>query len=225
MAIQLAGSPPVKKRRNKKTDETLTMVNRNGKEVPISNINPYTKRRDRLVKRLMSRAEKLQDTMRREKAAMMSDIEKFMKYSAESKKYSKELNIKGNLALSDYSSLMKVELKRADIIEFDERLNVAKGIIDNLLSKWTDDDSLNANLKLIISEAFNMDKKGNINRAMIIKLTKLDIKDPEWEKAVQLIHESMDAKGSRDYIQFKKRDGIQGDFESIELNFGALKIN
>ncbi|CAN5440707.1 hypothetical protein BH10BAC5_BH10BAC5_27670 [soil metagenome] len=187
----------------------------------VSNIKKYDMKRNVVVTRVIQRMLKLQQKMQAEKALVLKEVSKFVEYAGKQSNYKKKYSaIKGNITLTDFTGCFQVEMKRHDLIFFDERLAIAKAIIDDLMVKWS--EGAHPNMKQIISEAFKVDKKGNVNKAMILGICKLSINDPDWELAVKQIRESIDIKGTKDYIQFKRRNNPEEDFEAISLDFSSL---
>lgn len=128
---------------------------------------------------------------------------------------------KGNLTLTGFSGSLQVEVDVKDYIVFDERLNIAKGLIDQYLMRKCDEANSQA-LRSIIHEAFNMDKKGLINRYMLRRLMRTNIKDQDWVKAMELIRESEQAVSSKQYVMFRFRDDPKAEWQTLSLNFASL---
>lgn len=195
-------------------------INRNGNAVNPKLIDPVAKRRDRVVERIIKKAEKLESMMLKVKQEIFNEVETYMNY-IQKKSGAEEVDTKGNITLSDYSSLKKVKIQINEMLEFDERLNVAKQLIDECLTEWASDAA--EELKAIVAEAFNVDKKGKVNKFMLFRLKKIRVKHPKWTKAMQLIDESTDVVGTRQYLMFQTRESIRDDFRTINLNFSSIK--
>lgn len=186
-------------------------LNRNGKYVPTKSIDRHLIARDRAVSKIMQRVLRLEKKIKSEKAYIKSEVDKFIN------RYTDGKDVEGNIQLSDYANLNLVVFRKNDIIHFDERLNSAKVFIDKCLKKWSSD--ANENLRGLVNEAFNVDKKGRVNTYMVLRLTRLKSSDPDWIKAIKLINESIEIAGTRNYMSFKRRISNESEFESINLNF------
>lgn len=194
-------------------------LNRNGKYIPKRNIEDKAIRRDAMVEDVISRMDDLSARMSKEKLLIFNKAIKYVDYLK--RKYKVEdKSVDGNLVLSNYANTAKVELKLNKMIVFDEGLNVAKTKIDQLLIKWS--KKSNVNLRAIINEAFNVDKKGQVNRYMILGLLNLKINNKDWNDAMELIRKSMQVDGTRQYITLKKRQDKDSKWQSINLNFSSL---
>ena len=201
------------------TVNTGDWVNRNGKPVPVRNIPKHIRRRDFTVTKIMKIAMKLQERMKADKAKMHDLVNDYCKYVAKVKE-SSDLTPEGNLQLSDYANLNLVSLYQNSIIGFDEQLNVAKAIINKCMNKWS--KGANANLRIIVDNAFKLDSKGNLNRSMIIGLTQIEINDKNWNKAMGLIKSSIFTKETKQYLKIAKRKTLQDKFEGVVLDMSTL---
>lgn len=199
-------------------DKEGNWLNRNGKPVPVKQINKVTKRKDLTVTKIMKKAIKLEVMMSKFKYEIMEEVNKYLKYVENNAGV--ETNSKGNVVLSDYSGVNQIEISKNDMYEYDEKLIIAKDLIDECLVEWSSDS--NINLKAIVSEAFNVDKKGKVNQYMIFRLTKLEINHPTWLKAMELIRQSQDVVGSRQYVSLRRRASPNDKYETINLNFSSI---
>ena len=91
-----------------------------------------------------------------------------------------------------------------DSITFDERLQIARGIIGDCLNRWS--DGARPEIRLLVNDAFQVDKTGKVSTARVLGLRRLEISDPDWQKAMQAITESIQIAGSKQYLRFYVRD-------------------
>lgn len=199
--------------------ESGDWINRNGKPIPMKNIPKHIRRRDKTVVSIMKLALKLQERMKSDKAKMHKLVNDYCKYVAEVKD-SSDLTPEGNLQLSDYANLNLVSLYQNQIIGFDEQLNVAKGIINKCLVKWS--KGSNVNLRIVVDNAFKIDSKGNLNRATILGLCQIEINDKNWEKAISLIKSSIFTKDTKQYLKIAKRSDTKEKFHGLTLDMSTL---
>ncbi len=203
-------------------NENGELLNGSGKWVPKKNIPKKDLKRDSIVSKLFSRAEKTESNIRTFKDTVLKEVNSWIEYLEEEAGISGATlkNTKGNICLTDLAGQKQIIVKINDMIEFDEGLNIAKTLIDECLSSWS--EGANDNIKAIISEAFNVDKKGKVNTYMVLRLLKLKIRDKRWEKAMELIKESMNVAGSRRYVNFRVRKSRDDKWKSINLNFSTI---
>ena len=132
----------------------------------------------------------------------------------------KKQETKGNYTLSDYANLNQVEVSINNVVEFDERLNLAKSLIDKCLIKWTKRG--NQNVRAIVNDAFDVDKKGNVNKMRIFSLMSLKINDKDWKKAMELIRSSMQVTSTKQYLNIRTRENVIDKWNFVNLNFSSL---
>lgn len=201
------------------TDKNDYMSNAQGHLVPKSKIRDVDLLRDDLVTGAMTKTLAMQQTMMNFKAGILADIESFMQLAAE--QYDCKLGgRKGNLTLSSYDGKYKILLAVDDSIMFDERLHVAKQLIDDCIHRWTKDSD--ANVKALVEHAFQTDKQGNINTARVLGLLQLKIDDGDWEQAMKAIKDSIKVTSSKSYLRFYQRIGDTAKYEQIALDMGGL---
>lgn len=199
-------------------DKNGAWVDARGKAVPSKYVSVIDRKRDALVERNIKRLQALRDRMAAVKAQVDEDIDKYMDFVA------KETDVKpsgkGNLILTGFSGDKQLEVAMSDVLEFDERLNFAKGAIDGCLRRWG--ENANQNLQVIIEHAFQMDKKGRLDKHAILKLRQINIRDKEWKKAMALLADALKVTGTRRYLNARVRTNPDDRFRTIGLNFSSI---
>ncbi len=188
----------------------------NGREYPAKILDPHIVKRDTVVNRLMGKAIKLHDKIESDKIKMAEDIDKYLTQTAQ--KYGEEW--KGNAELVSFDGKYKVEIRQREHIDFSEKLQIAKQKIDDCLKRWSEDS--NINLQAVIKEAFQVDKKGEIAKSRILGLRRYNIKDKQWQQAMDLIDEAIQVTSTKQYIAFYERASKDKSFKLVSLNFSAL---
>lgn len=173
-----------------------------GRLVPESAIKELDLLRDDLVVRLVDDARTTQAVMKQFKRQAMDDIAAFLSLAAE--KYSTTLGgRKGNLSLVSFDGRYKVMLAVSDTLAFDERLHIAKKLIDDCIHKWV--EGANDHIRALVEHAFQTDKQGNINTARIFSLMRLKIDDPDWVNAIDALKDSVQITSSSEYLRLYER--------------------
>lgn len=188
----------------------------NGREYPAKILDPHIVKRDTVVNRLMGKALRLHDKIESEKLKIAEDIDKYLNQTAQ--KYGEEW--KGNAELVSFDGRYKVEVRHREHIDFSEKLQIAKHKIDDCLKRWSEDS--NINLQAVIKEAFQVDKKGEIAKSRILGLRRYNIKDKQWQQAMDLIDEAIQVTSTKQYIAFYERESKDKPFRLVSLNFSAL---
>ena len=179
---------------------------------------PVDKLRDEEVRGMIKVAKMLRDDMQRAKRRIFASFNDFVALSAQ--EYEVQLGgKKGNTTLISYDGKFKVQLAVSENIVFDERLQVAKSLIDECLTDWTRDS--NDNIKAIINQAFQVDKEGKISTHRVLSLRSLDMSDAKWDRAMDAISDAIQVTDTKEYIRFYERDE-QGAYHQISLDFSNV---
>jgi hypothetical protein len=188
-----------------------------GDTVPPKYVKKYDKRRDSMVMKLFRQAKLASKRLADLKKLAFDDIEKFLR-DAENMYGMTVRTAGGNKILTDFSNVLKIEVKVAKVIDFDERLQMAKAIIDDCIKRWS--EGSNDKIRMIVDRAFQVDKKGQVDKDRILDLRGLAIKDKEWKKAMDLINESIRIVGKRTYIRFWERNE-RGNWVTVPLDIAG----
>ena len=195
------------------------MQDAQGRLVPRELVSEIDALRDTFVRDIVAQAHGLQDAMVTFKTAVMGDIAAFMELSAE--KYGVTIGgEKGNVTLMSFDGKYKVQRTIAESLVFDERLQIAKALVDQCINRWA--IGSNSHIRAIVQHAFQTDKPGKINTGRVISLTKLQIDDAEWKQAMQAIIDSIQVAGSKSYVRVFERVGSSEQYRNIVLDIAAL---
>lgn len=192
-----------------------------GSLVPEAKVKELDKERDRVVRRLVSAAQEMSGDLSRFKLLAMSEVEQFIDVSAAT--YGQPIRGakgKGNVTLTSFDGRFKVERAVQESLVFDERLQVAKQIIDSCVHRWA--KGANQNIQALVNHAFQVDKEGNVSTGRVLSLRQLDIKDDDWDRAMAAIADSMKAMSSKAYVRFYERDEATGQYLVISLNAATV---
>lgn len=193
--------------------------NAKGHLVPVDQIKDIDRLRDDLVQQVIGKVKALQEEMSRVKAEISSEVEAFLELSA--REYDTAYGgKKGNVTLASFDGQYQVKRAVADHLAFDERLQVAKELIDQCIHEWTASSS--SEVQALVEHAFQTDKEGKISTARVLGLRSLNIKDEKWQQAMQAIMDSIQITGSKSYLRFYERQGEDGPHRQIPLDVAAL---
>lgn len=208
-----------KETKEKTFNEKEFMVNAQGSYVPIENVKPIDKLRDDLVRSLMVKTKEVQKIIERHRFDCWDDIRAFLQLSAQ--EHGVEFGgKKGNITLLSYDGKYKVVIANQDYISFNEKLQIAKELIDECIKKWSSGAS--ANLIALLNDAFKVDKQGKISTDKILGLRRLEINDATWNEAMKAIGDSVTIEDSKRYIRFYERRDSDGKYEHISLSPTSL---
>lgn len=195
------------------------MQDAQGRLVPDGLVEPIDKLRDQTVRNLVEQALVVNDVLRAFKHAAFADIAAFVETSAE--QYEVKLGgEKGNVTLYSFDGRYKVVRAVQENIKFDERLKAAKALIDGCITAWSKDSR--DEIKVLVNDAFKVDREGDVNTNRVLGLRRLAIKDERWLLAMQAIGDSFSVVGSRSYVRVYERVGDTDQYKSIALDVAGV---
>lgn len=127
---------------------------------------------------------------------------------------------KGNLTFHSFDRKMRVEIAVSDVTHFGPELQSAKQLIDECIEDWA--EGSNDNIRVLVNAAFQVNKKGRIDKARVLGLRRLDIDDPRWLRAMDAISDALIIGETRTYIRFYKADPKNGVMKQIPLDMAAM---
>lgn len=196
------------------------MFDAHGRWVPKRLIKDIDVARDELVHELVAEARAVSETLGRFKARLVGDIDAFVSMSAE--RYgAKTRGTKGGVVLTSYDGRYRIVRQVQDRLEFDERLQAAKVLVDECIREWAADAS--DEIKALVGQAFQVDKVGKVSTERVLRLRQLNIQEPRWLSAMQAIADATKTVSSKTYVRLYERVGDSGDeYRPIPLDLSAL---
>jgi len=194
------------------------MEDSQGRLVPTELVKEIDLARDELVREIVAAALRASQQLAEFKHRALADITAFVELSAE--KYGVALGgDKGNIQLTTYDGAYRVRRDIAETLVFDERLQAAKALIDECIHEWSEGSC--AEIRVLINDAFQVDKQGNINTTRVLGLRRLDISHPKWQQAMTAIGDSLQVAGTKAYLRLYQRKS-DGGYEQISLDVATL---
>lgn len=191
----------------------------NGSLVPVAKIKDIDKMRHQVVTGLAEAAKRASADLVSFKLCAMLEVQTFVDHSLAQFDV-KHGGRKGNITLFSFDGRYKIARTMQDTIVFDERLQAAKALVDECVKAWS--KGSNDNIKVLVNNAFQVDKAGSVNVGRILNLRTLNIDDEKWLRAMAAIGESMKVHSTKPYIRFYERDEQAGDYVPISLDVAAL---
>lgn len=190
-----------------------TMKDSNGNDVPLKYVSAYDKARDRAVRRVHARFAKARTML---EALVAESIQELQELS----QLKENLGDKGNFCASSFDGLLRVSIRQRYEIRLDERVARAREMmveyIDKILSRvGTADAKI---LKLIVDEAFRINSSGYLSTGRILSLMRMEINDPMWIAAKEILQESIKPQKGKQYLTCETRGDIQHDFQQLRLD-------
>lgn len=183
--------------------------------VPVSTVKPQDKLQDEMVRKILGYAHELSCQVARFKAHTFEDIGDFLALLKQ--EYDQTRGGKyGNMTFMSFDGCLKVQVQVAEHVEFGPELQIAKGLVDECLTEWS--DGARDELRAVITRAFNTDKEGEINRSEIFMLLRLEIADERWKRAMEAIRDAMRVVGSKTYVRCYARETSEAPWTAITID-------
>jgi hypothetical protein len=190
-----------------------------GSLVPLEAVKPADLLMDELVRRQIGEAGALSAEIAAFKRSAFDDIAALQALIAQ--EYGASLGgRKGNITLMSFDGCAKVQVQVADLMEFGPELQAAKSLIDECLSEWAAGSGVE--LRALVNRVFQVDKEGQINRAELFMLLRVEIADERWVRAMEAIRNSIRIIGSRNYVRFYSRPHADAAWRAIPIDMAAV---
>lgn len=210
------------------TDRTDGVIVINGREympdakgslIPLNLVKPQHKLEDETVRKVIAFAHDLNAQIRRFRDHTMVDLGTFdallqQEYGA------KIGGAKGNRTYQTVDGLMKVQVQVADLVDFGPELQIAKKLVDECLNEWSADSR--PEIQALVTDAFDTDKEGKINRSKIFMLLRHSIEDERWQRAMDAIRDAMRVTGSKEYVRFYTRQKPEDGWQAITIDLARV---
>ncbi|KAA8387054.1 DUF3164 family protein [Acetobacter tropicalis] len=191
------------------------MMDAQGRLVPRENIKPQDLLEDELVRILHAKAGELTQALASFKKEGFSEVAALQELLHE--QYQAKIGgAKGNTTLSSYDGHLRVSVCIGESISFGPELQVAKSLLDELFERWT--DGANANLKIIVMEAFDVGKEGKLSATKILGLRRHNVSDPEWKRAMDAIQDSIRIDSTKAYLRLHVRETPAQSWQILPLD-------
>lgn len=186
-----------------------------GASWPLKAVSKKDQKRDALVESLVADAVKLRMIISQMKQSMLAQVREYLDSVADD--YGEKWQ--GNARIRNFSHTMEVEINIAKLLTFDETLHVAKVKIDKCITAWA--EGSRTEIVALVNQAFQVNQKGQMDVKALLKLPRIQSKNPDWLEAMELIKNSVTVQSTKQYMNFRvKRE--DGSWETVVLNFSAV---
>lgn len=195
------------------------MQDARGNLVPETKVKPEHKLEDEMVRRLTTSALELNKTLATFKEAALDEAQALRDVVAQN--YGATIGgKKGNMTLKSYDGAFEMQVAVSDRLTFGPELHAAKELIDRCVERWS--EGVNDNIHALVNHAFQVNKEGRIDTGRVLGLRRLDIKDREWQRAMEAISDAVRTDSSKTYIRFYQRDPETGVRTAIPLDLAGV---
>jgi hypothetical protein len=194
------------------------MRNPYGHLVPVGSIKPSVLLQHETVVKMCGEALMVHQALATFREEMFDSVDAFM--ALLSQEYGAKPRSSGNTALESFDGLAKVEISTGHFLTFGPELDVAKSLIDECLTKWS--EGSNENLKALVNDAFAVGDGGKLQVDRVLALRRVSIDDPVWKRAMDAIGDALKVSRSKRYIRFHTRPNVDAKWEQITLDMARV---
>ena len=188
-----------------------TMRDSMGNDVPVAYVKKEDKLRDRNVRRILARYRKMRKSMEAFVADCLADLDAIIKARG-------SVAEKGNVSARSFDGNIEVVVRQQYVITLDESVCRARDMMHDYVSRILADLGSKAYVvQKIVEAAFKTDAQGFLSRSKITELLSLDIHDPDWVAAADILREAMRREKGKRYLSCRVRQDSQHDFEPVLL--------
>jgi hypothetical protein len=195
----------------------IYMVDAKGALIPIEMVKAVDRLEDELVRTLFAPARELATQAAEFKAKTFADIDAYNDLLAE--RYGAKATVggaKGNITLAAFDGTLRITVQIADVRRFGSAILAAKKLVDECVVDWLVNS--NPELAVIVNDAFQIDKEGDMNHGRIFALLRYNITDPRWLAAMDAIRDSITIEGSRRHVRFHTRVSPKAPWRQLSLD-------
>jgi len=126
---------------------------------------------------------------------------------------------KGNVTLTSFDGRYRVQRVSADRITYTEEMEVAKAKVFECIRSWSDES--NKHLVTIATNAFRLNRQGEISVSRVAEMMRIEIDDPEWKKAMEAVKDSLAVSGKAIYVRVQERMK-DGAYKTVSLDIAGV---
>ncbi|SDG61226.1 DUF3164 family protein [Thalassobaculum litoreum] len=192
-----------------------------GRFVAETSVRPVQQLEDQMVRKVLGYAVDLHNQIQRFKGHVFADTGSYMSLAEEEYGATKRgAKGRGNVTFMTFDGLMKVQIAVADRLTFGPELQVARTLLDECISDWTED--ARAELRTLVDQAFQADKEGQVSRDAVFRLLRLEFDDARWKRGQEAIRDSIRVIGSKSYARFYIRHDQADGWRAVPIDLAAV---
>lgn len=207
--------------RRKRLEQELAEVKAQEKAEKQAKRLDYEKKRNEVVKELVSEAKGLNEQLQAFKNKALKTMNEFSELASEYGDI--RTNSRGGFSLRNNDLNLKATLRRNMTHEYDERADKAMALINDFLASTVKKKDQQA--YVTIKTLLERNAKGDLKPDRVASLLKIrdNYNDERWTKALDLLEESYSPRQVSFNVEFYEVDGI-GKEQPICLTFASLPV-
>lgn len=196
----------------KKTDETIK--DSQGRLCPVSMFSDVQIARDRLIKQQVSEAIRRAAELDIYHKDLIMEITEFFRISA-AEHGTKGLGDEDGATMTTINGLMKIKLVKAKSAIANEKLMIAKGLLEDMVEKRG--SNLEPFFKTLALSAFETTATGQMRIDKVVELKSLRCEYPEWIEIKNALEQAIEFVFKKRYVVFYIRQSIKDDWQQLSL--------
>ncbi|MFB2531008.1 DUF3164 family protein [Paracoccus sp. p3-h83] len=189
-----------------------------GKLTALDAIPAAKRLRDEMVRKEFGFALALSEQIGRFRAHVISNLDEFDALMAQ------EYNVKiggekGNRTYTSFDGLFRIEIKVQPRVAFGPEMAAAKALFDECMREWAEDTP--AELRSIVTNAFDVDREGAINRTNVYILLGVESQDERFREGQRALRESMYVISSKEYVRFSRRASHRDKWAGVTIDLAS----
>jgi hypothetical protein len=186
--------------------------------MPETAIKAQDQLQDEVVRKVMGYAVALSEQIARFKGHTFEDLNGFQ--SLLDQEYGGKMGgKKGNASFMSFDGCLKVQVQIADQISFGPELQSAKKLVDECLIEWG--AASHEAIRAVVNRVFSVEKEGQINRADLFGLLRLEVADERWNRSMDAIRDSIRITGSKQYVRFYRRATPEDQWQAVTIDLAS----
>lgn len=178
-----------------------TYIDAAGREVPAKYVPKFAKEKDAAARKILEAWRKEEARL---KALWKETVAAVEKIHAGARKEEKlepaAVADKGYFSFRTFDGRVTVRLDRAREVVFNEKLDLAKELIDEAVEEIAGEAA--GDLRTIVESAFKpRGKNRTLDRQRLSDICKMNVRNAKWQKAVELIKAAAEESQRMDYLR------------------------
>ncbi|UWQ76805.1 DUF3164 family protein [Leisingera sp. M658] len=128
---------------------------------------------------------------------------------------------KGNKTYATYDGLFQIKVRVQDRLDFGPEMASAKALFDECLNEWS--EATRPEMRAIVTNAFDTDREGQINRANVFILLNTESEDPRWLRGQEAIRDAIRVIGSASYLQYRFRKSHSAGWQTVTIDLAKAE--
>lgn len=196
------------------------LLDSKGRLIPEKAVKPQQLLEDQMVRKVLGYAADLANQIRRFRNHVFADAETFQALLlAEYDVQKRGARGKGNVTFTTFDGLMRFQIAIGERIGFGPELHVAQAAFRSCIDDWT--DGAREELRVLVDQAFEADKEGNVSRDAVFRLLRVTFEDERWKAGQDAIRDSIRVIGSKAYPRFSTRNSPDDEWQSIPIDLAS----